>query len=126
MVDYMNGIDIPIYSSVIYKSYWYSLTPSISNGNLFISFSIDKNMIDLGKIKSSSLLLKPSIVLWSLAQFNFALFQSISNLDEKYNDWMQHNIIVLACTPTVLCRDEGTRHNILSCTTVLTSPKDVR
>ena len=86
MVDYMKGIDIAIHQPVIYKSHWYSLTPSISNGNLFISFSIDKNTIDLDVIKSSSFLLKPSIVLSNLTQFNFALFQSTSNLDEKYND----------------------------------------
>ena len=87
MVDYMGGFDMTIYPPIIYKSHGYSLTPSISNGNLFIKFSIDKNMIDLGEIKSSSfLLLEPIILLTSLTQFNFALFQSISNLDEKYND----------------------------------------
>ena len=86
MVDYMGGLDMTICPPIIYKSHGYSLTPSISNGNLFIIFSIDKNMIDLEQIKSSSFLLKPIIVLSSLAQFNFALFQSISNLDEKYND----------------------------------------
>ena len=97
MVDYNNGIDITIYPPVIYKSHWYSLIPSISNGNLFISFSIDKNMIDLQEIKSNSILFKPSMIFSSLILFNFALFQSVSNLDEKYNDligiiWQSSNI----------------------------------
>ena len=88
MVDYNNGIDITMYPPVIYKSHWYSLIPSISNGNLFISFSIDKNMIDLQEIKSNSILFKPSMILSSLILFNYALFQSESNLYEKYNDWI--------------------------------------
>ena len=106
MVDYMNGIDMAMYPPVIYKSHWYSLTPSVSYGNLFISFSIDKNLIDLEEIKSRSFILKPGMLLSSLTHFNFVLFQSISNLDEKYNYWMQHkNCYILY--PTALFRGVG-------------------
>ena len=85
MIDYKNGIDIELSYPIIYNSYWYILSASISNGNLFTFFPIDKNSIQLQSIKDRSFMLMQSQSSNMAVQFYWSLFQSLTNLDNKFN-----------------------------------------
>ena len=85
MIDYENGMDLELRNPIIYNSYWYCLYLNLFSGFLFTFFPIDKNSIQLQSIKDNSFMLMQFQFLNSEKQSFWSLFQSLINLDYKYN-----------------------------------------
>ena len=88
MIDYGNGMDIPISSPIVYQEILYFLSLTTYNGYLFSYFPIDESQIDIKKIKEHSHLLKSSKVSSLSAQIYWSMFQNLSNLDEQFKEFI--------------------------------------
>ena len=88
MIDYGNGIDIPIFNPIVYQEIWYFLSFTTYNGYLFSYFPINESQIDIEKIKEHSYLLKSAKVSKLSIQLYWFMLQNLNNLDEKFNKFI--------------------------------------
>ena len=88
MIDYGNGVDIPLSTPIIYKEIWYILSFTTYQGYLFTYFPINKSQIDIQKIKEHSHLLSSMKILKFSVQFYWTFSYSSDNLDAFFGDFI--------------------------------------
>ena len=86
MLDYNNGIDVGVEEPLIKDENCYILTLSAFYGWIFARFPIDKSQINIENVKQNAMMLQKSILSTLSIIFYWGLFDSITNIDQRYNN----------------------------------------